>query len=189
MSSSITYESLTGKMLIAAPHTDPDSYFARTVIYLAKYHHHEGAVGLVVNHPLPSSSCDLILKDYSKNDKSVSLDPIEAYVGGPVESEKGFILHADQTCSNDPSSIYLSSNIGLLKNISQSESPTHKMFVFGYCGWRREQLEAEIKRGCWFVLPLDNKIIFETTNAEKWDRALGCLNINPIRYSNKSGNC
>lgn len=188
MVSSITYESLTGKLLVAAPHTDPDSYFARTVIYLAKYHHDEGAVGIVVNHPFPSSSSDLI-KDYFKKDEVFSLDHEEAYIGGPIESDRGFILHSNQTCSYYPSSIYLSSNVGLLKNISNENSHPHKMFVFGYCGWRKEQLEAEIKRGCWFVLPLDNKIIFETTNAEKWDRALECLNISPIKYSNRSGNC
>ena len=63
------------------------------------------------------------------------------------------------------------------------------MFLFGYCGWGNGQLEDEIKNNEWLILPEDKKIIFETSNVEKWSKALDQLKIDPIRYINKPGNC
>jgi putative transcriptional regulator len=184
-------EDFTGKLLVATPNTSPNSYFAKTVIYIVKYSQEEGTIGLIVNQPLPLNNSPALTKHKTTNLNvdNLHLNNLETYIGGPVDVDKGFLLHSDLACSTETNSIYLTSNIKLLKNIATGKGPKHSMFLFGYCGWGNGQLEAEIKNNEWLLLPEDKGIIFETSNMEKWSRAIGQLKINPIRYINKPGNC
>ena len=83
---------LTGKVLIASPSTDQDSYFFKTVIYILR-NLQEESVGLIINHPLPKIKNNFIVKHEGK---TVPLNIEKAYSGGPLEAEKGFLLHIDK---------------------------------------------------------------------------------------------
>lgn len=85
---------LTHHFLIAMPSLVNDT-FAKSVIYLCE-HTERGALGLVINKPsdlkLPSlfAKVDLPLR-------REDLIELPVYEGGPVHTERGFVLHEQQT--------------------------------------------------------------------------------------------
>src|SRR6187402_2635589 len=81
---------LVDHFLIAMPQLQ-DSYFANTVVYMWQ-HSPEGALGLVVNLPINMQLCD-ILDQLNIEDLRNPHASQFVLSGGPVETEKGFILH------------------------------------------------------------------------------------------------
>ena len=89
-----------------------DEGFARSVIYLCE-HNERGALGLVINKPsalkLPSlfAKVDLPLRRLDLTESPV-------YEGGPVHTERGFVLHEQQTAQEitfaDMKAVPLTSN-------------------------------------------------------------------------------
>lgn len=173
---------LTGSVIVSSPSVQEDSYFAKTVIYIVKYSTSEGTVGLIINQPLNKLENTLYVKH---NDKDLKLKHLDVYSGGPVDTDKGFILHFDSEIKNHHHPIQITSDIAMLKTMVQKRTK-HKdsLFVFGYCGWDAGQIENEIIENQWLVLPGTNKsIVFDTQNSKKWSTALSTLNIGPERYS------
>jgi putative transcriptional regulator len=180
-------ESLEGKILIASPTLDRSCYFSKAVIYVLR-HSMDGAVGLVINQPLPKVDGNMVVMYDGEN---IALKCTKAYLGGPVETEKGFVLHADdnEKFGADPL-IKLSFDVTLLKAVAQGKTASkNSMFLFGYCGWGTGQLEEEIMDDIWMVARPDKKIIFEMENKHKWDMYLSALNINPAQYVDCAGTC
>src|SRR3954466_7018995 len=81
---------LTHHFLIAMPGLQ-DEAFARSVIYLCE-HSPRGALGLVINKP-----SDIDLRGlFDKVDLPLKRDDLVAapvFQGGPVQTERGFVLH------------------------------------------------------------------------------------------------
>ena len=179
---------LTGMMLVASPTIKPASYFAKSVIYVVK-HNLQGVIGLIVNQKISSMYQDLYIKtSMGYSDHIVNMVGLDSYIGGPVDPEKGFLLHMKKSKSGIES-IKMNSDIILLKNILNGKGPKYSIFIIGYCGWDSEQLSNEIRSNAWIVIEADRKIIFETSNDQKWTSALSKLDINPALYMNKIGRC
>jgi putative transcriptional regulator len=177
---------LTGSIIVASPNVDENSYFARTVIYIVKYSTTEGTVGLIINHPLNKLENTLYVKH---NNDTLKLNQLNVYSGGPVDTDKGFILHFDRKVDKSHHPIQITSNINMLKKlIQQKRKSKNSLFVFGYCGWDIGQIEEEIVENYWLVLPkTDKNIVFDIKNNKKWESALTTLNIAPERYSSYIG--
>ena len=172
---------LTGSIILAYPSVDEDSYFAKTVIYIVKYSITDGTVGLIINHPLNRLDNTLYVKHKGKD---IKLKHLDVYSGGPVDTDKGFILHFDKSITEDHHPIQITSNISMLKKMVDQKQNKDRIFVFGYCGWDAGQIEEEILENYWLVLPSTNKtIVFDTKNNKKWEYALSTLNIDPNKYS------
>lgn len=179
---------LNGKMLVATPTTNPSSYFFKSVIYIVK-HDSKGAIGLMVNQLLSPVQHDLFIKPNADHkSQGMRLMNIDAYIGGPVDSEKGFLLHNGKLNSGE-NSIKISSSIGMLRNVLNGKGPKQSLFALGYCGWDSRQLDTEIKNNAWIVLDANSKVIFETASTNKWEEAFNSLDINPALYINKIGHC
>lgn len=178
---------LTGSIIVASPNVEEGSYFAKTVIYIVKYSVSEGTVGLIINQPLNKLENTLYVKH---DDKDLKLRHLDVYSGGPVDTDKGFILHFDKSAKKNNHPIQITSDIEMLKTMVQKKKQQqNSLFVFGYCGWDAGQIENEIIENHWLVLPGTNKsIVFDTRNNEKWSAALSQLNIGPERYSLNIGN-
>ena len=130
---------LDGQMLIAMP-TMRDERFARTLIYVCA-HSSDGAMGIVVNQPARHISFrDLLVKlDVISAKNPIQLPPsagsVKVLKGGPVETERGFVLHsADFFIENSTlpidEGICLTATLDILKAIAlvgqtQAESPRH----------------------------------------------------------------
>src|SRR4030067_1747719 len=81
---------LTNHFLIAMPGlADPNFY--RTVTYICA-HNDEGAMGIVINRPLDLELRD-VLEQMNIQSKNEKIGKIPVYQGGPVHTDRGFILH------------------------------------------------------------------------------------------------
>lgn len=168
--------SLENHFLIAMPQLQ-DSYFANTVIYLWR-HSEEGALGLVVNLPLQMQLGEV----FDQLGMAASVDePTTRTVlsGGPVETEKGFVLH--DAAPRWPSSLAITDNLTLttcrdiLADIARGAGPDNYLVALGCAGWSPGQLEKELQQNSWLTCPAHKDIIFSTDYASKPDMAAATL--------------
>lgn len=184
-----TRDVLTGKFLLATPKM-PDRRFAENVIFICSHSEDEGAMGLVVNQPYGQIFfSDLLGKtDGAVADKKMT----DIYIGGPVEPEAGFILYErfDYTVEGQmvvTETIAVSREKKTLEDLVQGKGPANYLFTLGYVGWGVGQLEAELVRDGWLVLPASNEVIFHMDNAKKWSAAASAYGIDIAVFEDEAG--
>ena len=161
---------LAGKFIISMPGM-LDKRFDRTVIYVCS-HSAKGAMGFVVNQFLNYSSESNILSQFGifDNLKCEKYKNIPIYLGGPVETEKGFILHSSEVTMK--STIHIEKNICLttdmaILNLILSNNESKKVFFsLGYSGWLPGQLEKEIMANGWLIAKINNDLFLALTTKE-----------------------
>src|SRR6478736_1039069 len=187
---------LDGQMLIASPGMQ-DERFARSLIYVCA-HSSEGAMGIVVNQPAPHISFpDLLVKlDVIPAADKIQLPPgagdVTVLKGGPVETERGFVLHsADFFIENSTlpidEGICLTATLDILKAIARGAGPASAVLALGYAGWAPGQLEQEIQQNGWLHCPADPDLIFGADIEGKYERALRKIGIDLGMLSSESG--
>jgi putative transcriptional regulator len=187
---------LDGQMLIAMP-AMLDERFARSVIYVCA-HSSEGAMGIVVNNPAPNINfSDLLIKLNVIPAADVIQLPTRAGVikvmrGGPVETERGFVLHSSDFFIENSTlpiddGICLTATIDILKAIARGDGPASAILALGYAGWAPGQLENEIQGNGWLHCAADAELIFGTDVTGKYDRALKKIGIDLGMLSNEAG--
>ena len=187
---------LDGQMLIAMP-AMLDDRFARSLIYICA-HSSEGAMGIVVNHPAPNINfSDLLVKlDVIPAADAIRLptraEVIKVMRGGPVETERGFVLHsADFFIENSTlpidEGICLTATLDILKAIARGTGPVSAILALGYAGWAPGQLESEIQGNGWLHCPPDLELIFGTDVGGKYEKALKKIGIDLGMLSSEAG--
>ena len=189
------YNSLAGKFLIASPNM-ADPRFSECLIYMVS-DNEEGSMGIIVNKPALNLSIDSIFEEITKkNTSNKNEDPI-IYYGGPVDLDKGFIIHSNDYISSDEctklkNNLVLSNNIKILKDIASGKGPSKSILAIGYAGWYSYQLSEELKNNTWIEAELDIEIIFSKKTSQKWKKALSSVgikknNLNNSNFSSFSG--
>ena len=169
--------------------TDPR--FEKAVIYMCVHSLEEGAMGLIVNKPLPEVRFGDILENLKITPRSNSCSQIQVHRGGPVQTQLGFILHSgdyqrDGTLAVT-SEICLSTTTEILKAIAEGTGPQKNLMALGYAGWDSRQLDEEIKRNAWLNVPADAELLFSTDYESKWDKAIAKLGIASHQLSGIAG--
>ena len=181
---------LGGKLLIASPSIG-DPRFDRTVILMCD-HSEDHAMGIVLNKPVEGLRLPSLLEQLGIEGE-VSAPDRAVLVGGPVERDRGFVLHSTDFASDD-STLPISDTIGLtatkdaLEAIASPKPPRRSLLALGYSGWGAGQLEEELAHNAWFVADLDEDLIFAESAETKWERALDLLGVDLERLSSLSGN-
>ena len=164
---------LAGQVLVAAPRLS-DTNFARTVIVLIE-HDETGGWGLIVNRPAGEISLRELTEELGAAAPAVD-GTIPLHQGGPVEPQRGFILHTPDYSGEATLPIAdvaaVSVDLGVIEALARGEGPRAARALFGYAGWGAGQLENEIARGDWEVRRADLELLFGRDNATKWRRAL-----------------
>ena len=175
---------LTNHFLIAMPGLmDPN--FHQTVTYICA-HNEDGAMGIVINRPLDLALGE-VLAQMELAACSQDVEKMPVYQGGPVQTERGFVLHRPDT--EWQSSISVSSDIGvttsrdILQAIAEGHGPKDSLIALGYAGWGAGQLEQEIKDNAWLSGPADTDIIFRVPCDRRWDSAARLLGVELERLS------
>jgi putative transcriptional regulator len=187
---------LDGQMLIASPGMQ-DERFSRSLIYMCA-HSSEGAMGIVVNHPAPHISFpDLLVKlDVIPAADKIQLPTragdVTVLKGGPVETERGFVLHsADFFIENSTlpidEHVSLTATLEILKAIAAGHGPASSLLALGYAGWAPGQLETEIQANGWLNCPAAPEVIFDADLDAKYERALAMIGIDPSRLTAQAG--
>ena len=184
---------LTNQFLIAMPGMG-DGTFAGTVVYLCE-HTEKGALGLVINKPI-----DITLKNlFEKVELSLEREDLvgaPVYFGGPVQTERGFVLHeptgADAEGGYNSSlkiegGLEMTTSKDVLEALSHGAGPKKVLITLGYSGWGAGQLEDEMSRNGWINVGAEPGIIFDTPVEQRYDKALSLLGLEAWTLSPHAG--
>ena len=181
-------EFLTGRLLIAMPAMG-DPRFAHSVIFLCA-HTADGAMGIVLNQPVAQPSFEDLLAQLEVEPLPPARS-IRICVGGPVDHERGLVLHtADWTCEDSlkvDGKVALTANLDILRALAQGTGPRAGLLALGYAGWGPGQLDREIQENAWLCAPADEALVFDEESGTKWRRALAKLRIDPALLSATAG--
>lgn len=179
---------LRSQFLVAMPAMG-DPNFSQSVTLICE-HNDEGALGLVVNRPLELTLGDMLahMKIQPRVD---ALGEQPVLMGGPVQTERGFVLHGppgdwDSTMQVDDD-LYITSSRDILEAMAEGRGPGNAIVALGYAGWGAGQLEAELKENAWLNTPADQHILFETPIPERWAKAANLIGVDLNTLSGDAG--
>ncbi len=183
---------LTNQFLIAMPGM-ADETFAGTVVYLCE-HTEKGALGLVINKPIDIKLKNLFEKVELKLDRA-ELAEQPVFFGGPVQTERGFVLHEKvgegagsfNSTLSVPGGLEMTTSKDVLEAMAEGSGPKKVLVTLGYSGWQAGQLEDEIGRNGWLTVDADPAIIFDTPVEKRYDRAVSLLGFDPAMLSQEAG--
>ena len=186
---------LTNQFLIAMPGMG-DGTFAGTVVYLCE-HTDKGALGLVINKPIDIKLKNLFEKVELSLDRA-DLADAPVYFGGPVQTERGFVLHERLDGAGGEGGHYSSSlqiqgglemttSKDVLEALSHGAGPKKVLVTLGYSGWGAGQLEDEMSRNGWINVGAEPGIIFDTPVEQRYQKALSLLGIDARMLSQEAG--
>lgn len=181
---------LTNQFLIAMPGMKDDN-FAGTVVYLCE-HNDKGALGLVINKPIDITLKNLFEKvELPLQRAELAAQPV--FFGGPVQTERGFVLHEGQgedgysSTLNIPGGLAMTTSKDVLEAVSDGAGPKRLLITLGCSGWSAGQLEDELGRNGWLTVGADPAIIFDTPVEQRYGRALALLGVDPRMLSQEAG--
>lgn len=170
---------LTNHFLIALPSMG-DSNFSHTVTYICQHNENEGAMGIVLNRPSELRLCDVFNHMDIQQPETKIAEQI-VYIGGPVQEERGFVLHTRPTKWD--SSMQVSEQISvttsrdILQAMAEGKGPKETFIALGYAGWGPGQLEQELQQDTWLSGPADPDIIFRMPSEQRWQAAAAILGV------------
>jgi len=179
---------LTNQFLIAMP-TMADPNFARGVTYVCQ-HTAEGAMGLMINR-LSDYRLGDVLQQMKLDTEIVAVAQTPVYIGGPVNPERGFVLHEaggewDSSFRiNERLSVTTSRDI--LVAMAEGSGPARFLIALGYSGWSPGQLEQEMVDNAWLTAEADLDLIFQTPLDQRWNAAVALVGVNLSALSDYAG--
>jgi putative transcriptional regulator len=181
-------QSLSNHFLIAMPGLD-DPNFYRTTTYICE-HDENGALGVVINRPLDMKLGEILQHmDIGASNKEILSRQV--YMGGPVQNDRGFVLHEPpgnwEATLKVTDSIGITSSRDILQAIAEGNGPKNAIVTLGYAGWGAGQLEQELADNTWLSGPASSKIVFETPSEERWVAAAALLGIDLNLLSGDAG--
>jgi len=179
---------LTHHFLIAMPNM-ADPYFAKSLTYVCE-HNDQGALGVVVNRPI-DMTLQALFERLSLTLKHKDLSDAPIYFGGPVQTDRGFVLH--EPAGNWQSTLRVGDAIGLttskdiLEAVGRGEGPQKLLVTLGYAGWSAGQLEHELGQNAWLTVEAKDAIIFDLPSEERLPAAMELLGVDYARLADSAG--
>jgi putative transcriptional regulator len=184
---------LTGQFLIAMPAMQ-DPYFSKTVTFICT-HNDEGAMGVVINRPL-QITVDHLFEQIKLPCEHPSIIEKPVFYGGPVQTERGFVLHAPHGDYNSTvpinAAVALTTSKDILESMAQNQGPSKVMIALGYAGWTAGQLEDEVSQNAWLSFQPNslkgfNDLIFDLPFDEKLEIAMAMIGVDYASLSDVAG--
>ena len=174
-----------------------DPYFAKTLTYICE-HNDQGALGIVVNRPI-DMTLQALFERLSLNLRNNDIADRPIYFGGPVQTDRGFVLHLpagdwqstlkvttdERAGTHDV--IGLTTSKDILEAVGRGEGPSKMMISLGYAGWSAGQLEQEITQNAWLTVEAKDAIIFDLPAEERLTAALELLGLDYARLADQAG--
>tara|TARA_B100001094_G_scaffold333446_1_gene412471 strand:+ start:2279 stop:2842 length:564 start_codon:yes stop_codon:yes gene_type:complete len=184
-------QSLQHHLLIAMPALN-HSFFEKAVIYLCN-HNAQGAMGLMINQPIGFDINFLLSKmDSSEPYTKSEVHNQDVLVGGPVMTERGFVLHTTNEMTWTETQVVapnlsMTTSHDVLQALGSYKSPQQYLITLGYSGWAPQQLEQEIAANTWLTSPADHELLFDIPLKDRWQEATKRIGFNPVKLSSDIG--
>ncbi len=179
--------SLTNQFLIAMPALADPNFF-HSVTYICE-HTPEGALGIVINHPLDIKLSD-VLQHMGIEAATPAIASLPVFMGGPMQRERGFVIHrptGEWDSALKVSDIGVASSRDILEAIARGDGPEQSLIALGYAGWGPGQLEKELADNAWLNGPADATILFNIPSEQRWQAAAALSGIDLNRLSGDVG--
>ena len=179
---------LTNHFLIAMP-AMADPYFAKTLTFICE-HNEQGALGVVINRPI-DLTLQTLFEQIELELRSPDLVDLPVYFGGPVQMDRGFVLH--QPIGEWQSTLVVEGEVGLttskdiLDALGKGNGPQKVLVTLGYAGWAPGQLEHEIGQNGWLTVRAKPHVIFEIPAEERYVAAMQMLGVDFASLSEDAG--
>lgn len=195
---------LTNHFLIAMPNM-ADPYFSRTLTYVCE-HNDQGALGIVVNRPI-DMTLQALFERLSLSMKDTARADAPIYFGGPVQTDRGFVLHEPAgdwqatlkvtagkggSCGtggtgSTGSTIGLTTSKDILEAVGRGEGPEKMLVSLGYAGWSAGQIEHELSQNAWLTVEAKDAILFDLPPDERLPAAMDLLGLDYARLADQAG--
>ena len=178
-------DSFRSALLLSMPQLQ-DPNFARTVVLLCEFNP-EGAFGLVLNRPTEMAASTMVRLE----PPIVGGNTMPLWVGGPVEPERGWILLGDEPAGSEfkliCDGLYLSTSVGLLRDVLETMPAPRARVLAGYAGWGPGQLDEELAQSAWLLGDVDLDIVFDTPADVMWETAIRRMGADPSALTTSHG--
>jgi putative transcriptional regulator len=187
----------TNHFLIAMPGLE-DEAFSKSVVYLCE-HSERGALGLIINKP-SDINLDKLFEKVELHLGRADLKGQPVFHGGPVQTERGFVLHESMLTpvaqAQDPlyastmaipGGLEMTTSRDVLEALATGAGPRRVLISLGYSAWGEGQLESEIGENAWLTVDADQSVIFDTPVAQRYDKALSLLGLQAWMLSPDAG--
>jgi putative transcriptional regulator len=179
---------LTNQFLIAMP-TLLDPNFFHSVAYICEHNQH-GAMAIIINQPVDLTVGELMEQMNQQAHESIIDKPV--FRGGPVDLERGFVLHEAGDAVWESSlpvteQISLTSSNDIINAMAEGRGPENSLVALGYAGWGAGQLESEIRDNAWLNVSANSEILFHTDVPARWEAAAGLLGIDIHQLTGDAG--
>lgn len=180
---------LTNQFLVAMP-SMANPWFDHTVSYICD-HSARGAMGFVINRPIGVTIGELLAKVNIEARADCARCDNPVYYGGPVERERGFVLHSGAAEWNASMAVTdglaLTTSLDILEAISHGRGPQRFLLLLGYAGWGPGQLEGEMLENAWLSTPADTDLMFTADCADSWQQAARLIGVDVELLSPQAG--
>ncbi|QDE67227.1 MULTISPECIES: YqgE/AlgH family protein [Myxococcus] len=170
-------KNLAPGLLLAMPQLGDPNFYRSVVLMLE--HSETGSMGLVINRGAP-----LTLGELARGQSlgiAAGRKEHSVYLGGPVEPQRGFVLH-DDTEQREKHSVlpglFLSVTLDALGPLLTNPNPRLR-FCLGYAGWGPRQLESEIAAGSWLFTEASAEAVLGQEPSKLWDTTLRGMGVDP----------
>ncbi|HEY0665063.1 MAG TPA: YqgE/AlgH family protein [Gallionella sp.] len=169
---------LTHHFLIAMPAMQ-EGVFAGTLTYVCE-HNENGALGIVINRPI-TLTLDEMFEQVKIQQHNPALAKMPVYYGGPVQTERGFVLHDGlkdwESTLRINGKMALTTSKDILEAMGSGEGPRNTIVTLGYAGWDQGQLEHEVRENIWLTVPASEHILFDLPPEERLPAAMALLGV------------
>lgn len=180
--------SFKNQFLVAMPGLEDDN-FSQTVSLMCE-HNDKGAIGLIINRPT-DLTLNAMLDQMGLQHEATDPDEHVVFWGGPVQPERGFVVHRApggwESCMPIGEDLYITTSRDVLAAIGQGRGPKEFLVTLGYAGWGAGQLENEILQNSWLNTPVDSAVLFATPARSRWQSATRLLGLDISQLSSGAG--
>jgi len=180
---------LANQFLIAMPNMR-DPSFVRSVALICQ-HSNDGAMGVVINR-LSEYRLGDVLAQMGLKSQLAEVEDAPVLIGGPVQPERGFVLHsADGVWESSyriSESLSVTTSRDVLVAIAEGRGPKRSIVALGYAGWSAGQIEEEIRQNAWLTAEPDQRILFDVALEQRWEAAAKLIGVNVANLSSQAGN-
>lgn len=179
---------LEGQLLIATP-SIMGEFFTQSVIFVFA-HNAGGAMGIVLNKPLDMIHSAALFQQLGIQINETQPE-LTVYHGGPIEENRGFVLHSDDYETEDTlifeEGINITASLNVLRDLAKGKGPKDALLAVGYAGWAAGQLESEIEANNWLTLQATPDIVFCGDNNAKYGLSTKAIGVDMLRFSPVAG--